>query len=165
MDARTAGWEVPASWWRRAEAFRGRSPRRNIRPAPGAADAVDRLLDRTAVDFDAVLDHESTPSAPADAARRYIESRRAGEGPVTALGAAAVWTVVTSHAETGLHGALLDDLVARHGVTIAAEAAVLQAGLVIRHHGMDRRSARWASDRARIFSTSGSSNITVDCGR
>ncbi len=86
-----------------------------------------------------MLDHGSTPSAPADAARRYIESRRSGEGAVTALGAAAVWTVVTSHAETGLHGAFLDDLVARHGVTIAAEAAVLQAGLVIRHHGMDRR--------------------------
>lgn len=139
MDARTAGWEVPASWWRRAEAFRGRSPRRNIRPAPGAADAVDRLLDRTAVDFDAVLDHESTPSALADAARRYVEVRSSGEGTVSALGAAAVWTVVTSHAETGLHGAFLDDLVSRGGVTIAAEAAVLQAGLDIRHHGMDRR--------------------------
>ncbi|OQQ29266.1 hypothetical protein A6410_11475 [Prescottella equi] len=105
----------------------------------GASDAVDRLLERTAADVDAVLDHESTPSALADAARRYVEVRSSGEGTVSALGAAAVWTVVTSHAETGLHGALLDDLVARHGVTIAAEAAVLQAGLVIRHHGMDRR--------------------------
>ncbi|PTR30998.1 uncharacterized protein DUF4132 [Rhodococcus sp. OK519] len=139
MDARTAVWEVPASWWRRAEAFRGRSPRRKVSPAAGASDAVDRLLERTAADFDAVLHHDSTPSALADAAARYIESGRSGDGSVTALGAAAVWAVVTSYSDARLYGALLDDLVARHGVRIAAEAAVLQAGLVIRHHGMDRR--------------------------
>lgn len=127
------------SWWRRAEAFRGRSPRRKVRPEAGASDAVDRLLDRVAVDFDAVLDHDSTPSALAVAARRYFDSRRSGDGTVTALGAAAAWTVVASHPETEFYGAFLDDLVSRHGVMFAAEAAVLQAGLDIRYHGMDRR--------------------------
>lgn len=65
-------WQVPSVWWRRAEAFRGCSPHRKVRPAKYASEEVDRLLARTAGEFARVVEHPSTSGTLASAAREYF---------------------------------------------------------------------------------------------
>lgn len=128
-------WQAPASWWRRAESFRGLSPDRKIRLSPDAADDIDRLLERTAQTLERVIGHEATSQELAAAAHAYLAARvRGAESDVSALGVAVVWLVCTDYPEAALQTVFADDVVTRHGVRVAAEAAVLRAQLRIDHH-------------------------------
>ncbi|MDG3011977.1 DUF4132 domain-containing protein [Rhodococcus sp. D2-41] len=128
-------WQAPASWWRRAESFRGLSPARKIRLSPGATDDIDRLLVRTTETLERVIGHEATSPELAAAARAYLATQdRGAKSDVSALGVAVVWLVCTDYPEAALQTVFADDVVARHGVRVAAEAAVLRAQLRIHHH-------------------------------
>ncbi|AII10400.1 hypothetical protein EP51_39545 (plasmid) [Rhodococcus opacus] len=128
------GWRVPSGWWRRAEVFRGRTPKRKVSLDAGASEAVDALIVRAGAEFERTISHPATLVDLAVAGRSFLEGRAGGDGAVNVVGAAVAWLVLTDQPEQGFKATFLDDLVTRCGVVVAAEAAIIVAGLRIRFH-------------------------------
>ncbi|OZE22456.1 hypothetical protein CH262_17250 [Rhodococcus sp. 05-2255-1e] len=149
MSAQQTEWQVPAVWWRRGEAFHGRSPqpRTSARAATRAlvakAAAIDDLLSRTAERFSETVDHPESVSQYAAAAHAFVDGLGSG-ADVTPSGAAVTLTVVTDQPEHTMRVPFVEFVIGRFGATFAAEmlAEAVRVELVTRELVPDRSRAR-----------------------
>ncbi|OZC62967.1 hypothetical protein CH306_04690 [Rhodococcus sp. 15-725-2-2b] len=154
VGARQTGWQVPALWWRRGEAFHGRSPQpRSTRPRASTKAAVtavaakeaaiDDLLVRTAGRFGETVDHPESNSELSAAAHAFVDGRFSGTG-VTPTGAAVTLTVVTDQPEHKMRVPFVDFVIGRFGAVFAAEMLAEAVGveLVTRELVPDRSRTR-----------------------
>lgn len=143
-------WEVPATWWRQAEPFRGRGPARPARLDDRAPAAVAALVASVAREFAGLLDGPGSDAELRAAAARHLAGapdvlgasqpeRTPGEPTpwgaavvAATLGAALGWS---QRAELA---AVADQWVVEHGPGFAVQAAMLLPRVARRSPGPDR---------------------------
>lgn len=138
-------WSAPKSWWRRAEAVHGRSPKAKRSRSAASKIDVDAFVAAGVDAFGAVLDHESTPSELRRAGAQFLDCWRGGETP-SALGAAVTWTVMTNQPHFSMREPFMAAVIDRYGSAFAAETAVLAAGLRGKFHPDPRGAQHGASE-------------------
>ena len=129
-------WIVPSAWWRQAEPFRGRGPRRTVTVDPDAPAVVAELFALAGERFARTLDRPDSDAELVRGARLYLGTptrllRRARQEihPQGAAVVGAILAAMVDHRHRAKLGAIVDDWIGRYGVGFAAEAAVLLADI------------------------------------